>query len=217
VANLECWRKVLADGVGRGFPGADPAGVGTLQYVLQSSAALGRARELAERTRTSVSSVVLAVYTLAIARGTGVDRQVAESDCANRFDPRWRNAVSSMVQRVPIPVSVTDDLIEHITRVHRAGMAAYRRGMYDVDAVAALPSAGDHTATCEYNFFPWLDPTERPDSPEPVWEEPTTVLTSTCVLRAAARDSMLTLCLRTRGIEQDRTAEIMKHMQAMLI
>lgn len=215
-AAVDRWAQVFAEGAGRGFPGADPALAGTLQCALRSSAALTRARAIAEGTGTSVSTVVLAAYTLAVARVTGVDRLVAESECANRFDPRWRAVVSSMVQRVPIPLTATDDLAEHLDRVHRAAMTAYRRGMYDCDAVALLPAAEDYTATCEYNFFPWLDPTERPDSPEPVWEEPTTALRSTCVLRAAEKDSMLTLCLRTRGIERDRTGAVMRHLRALL-
>lgn len=216
-AAVERWEQTFTAADGRGFPGADPANTVALQCVLQSSAAYGHARVLAARTGTSVSSVVLAVYTLAIAQVTGVERLVAESECSNRFHPRWRSVVSSMVQPVPIPVTATDDLAEHITRVHRAAMTAYRRGMYDVDTVAALPSAADHTATCEYNFFPWQEITEPPaDSPEPVWAEPTSAVRSSCSLRAAEKGDTLKLCLRTRGIEQDRVAAVMKHMQALL-
>jgi hypothetical protein len=216
-AAVERWEHTFAAADGQGFPGVDPARTGALQCVLRSSTAHERARGLAARTRTSVSSVVLAVYTLAIAQVTGVERLVVESECSNRFNPRWRTVVSSMVQPVPVPVTAVDDLAEHITRVHHAAMTAYRRGMYDVDTVAALPSAAGHTATCEYNFFPWQEIAELPaDSTEPVWEEPTSAVKNGCSLRAAEKDATLRLCLRTRGVAQDRAAAVMKHMLALL-
>jgi hypothetical protein len=216
-AAAERWEHAFATAHGRGFPGTAPKGAGALQCVLQSSTAHERARELANRTRTSLSSVVLGAFTLALARVTGVEGLVAESECANRFHPRWRGVVSSLVQPVPIPVTAVDDLAEHLVRVHRTAMTAYRRGMYDVDGLAALPGAAEHAATCEYNFFPWLELGERlTDSPEPVWEEPTAAIRSGCSLRAAEKGPTLKLCLRTRGIEQDRVAAVMKHLQALL-
>lgn len=216
-AAVEHRDRAFATAGSHGFPGVDPARTGALQCVLQSSAAHAHARELAAGTRTSVSSVVLAVYTLAVAQVTGLERLVAESECSNRFDPRWREVVSSMVQPVAIPVTAVDDLADHVTRVHRAAMTAYRRGMYDVDAVAKLPSAGDHTATCGYNFFPWLELAEqRADDPEPVWEKPTAAVRAGCSLRAAEKGTTLKLCLRTSGIERDRAAAVMKHMRALL-
>jgi hypothetical protein len=216
-AAVEHWERAFASAAGRGFPGADPAGTGKLQYGLRSSAVLGRARDLAARTRTSVASVVLAAYTLAVARVIGVDRLVVESESSNRFNPRWRNVVTSMSQLVPILVTAADDLAEHATRVHRSAMTAYRRGMYDVDTVIAMRAAADYAPTCRYNFFSWPEIAAQPvDSPEPVWEEPNSWVRIGCALYAAERDGMLRFLLRARGVEQDRVAAVMKHMLALL-
>lgn len=216
-ATVEHWERVFASAAGQGFPGVDPAGTGKLQYDLRSSAVLGRARDLAVRTRTSVASVVLAAYTLAVAKVIGVDRLVAESESSNRFNHRWRNVVAPMSQLVPFVVTATDDLAEHVTRVHHAAMTAYRRGMYDLDAVRAMPSAADYAPTCRYNFLPWQEIDIHPvDSPEPVWAEPNSWVRIGCALYAAEMDGMLRLRLRTRGVEQDRTAAVMKHMLTLL-
>ena len=216
-AAIEHWERIFASAAGCGFPGTDPAGTRKLQYGLRSSAVLGRARDLADRTRTSVPSVVLAAYTLAVARVTGVERLVVESESSNRFNPRWRNVVAPMSQLVPILVTTTDDLAGHATRVHRAAMAAYRRGMYDVDTVLAMRSAAGYAPTCRYNFFSWQEIATRPvDSPEPVWEEPSSWVRVGCALYAGEMDGTLRFLLRARGVEQDRVAAVMKHTLALL-
>jgi Condensation domain len=214
------WEKVLTFGAGNGFPGADPNVNQGLQCTVRSRVAHAHARELAARTRTSLSSVVLAAYTLAVARVTGVERLVAESMCSNRFRPQWREVVTSMNQWSAAPITAVDDLEEHISRVHRAAMTAYRHSMYDVDAVAGLRSStGSHEATCAYNFFTWQDLSGLPaDDPEPVWEEPFSTIGHGCYLRAAEEAGVsLTLRLRTKGIEKDRAAAVMKHMYTSLV
>jgi hypothetical protein len=212
------WEKVFTFGAGNGFPGADPSGAGALQSTLRSRVAHAHATELAARTQTSLSSVVLAAYTLAVARVTGVDRLVAQSMCANRFHLQWRQVVTSMNQWTAAPLIAVDDLEQHISRVHRAAMAAYRHGMYNVDTVAALRSGDAYEATCAYNFLT-LQHLAGPvtENPEPVWEEPFSTIGHGCYLRATDEaGTALALRLRTKGIPADRVAAVLKHLHTLL-
>lgn len=216
-ASITYWQDVCASGAGRGFPGTDPNLAGQMQCTLRSRPAYLGALDLAARTRTSLSNVVLAAYTLAVAQVTDLDRLVAHSMCANRFHPHWRQTVTSMSQYAAIPLTLVDDLEEHTAQVHRAAMIAYRHSMYDPDVVVA--NGAEHKPTCTYNFFPWQDLAGLPaDDPEPVWEDPMSVVSAGCYLRAA-EDTGATLKLRlmTNGIERERVAGIMKRMHALLV
>ena len=208
------WQDFLTSGAGRGFPGADPNLAGQMQCTLRSHPAYLGAHDLAARTRTSLSNVVLAAYTFAVAQVTDLDHLVAHSMCANRFHPQWRQTVTSMSQYAPIPLTLLDDLEEHTIQVHRAAMIAYRHSMYDPDTIAA-----EHKPTCTYNFFPWQDLAGLPaDDPEPVWEDPASTVSEGCYLRAAEdTGSTLKLRLMTNGIERERVAGIMKQMHALLV
>jgi hypothetical protein len=219
------WEKVFAYGSGDGFPGADPRFHKALRCTLRSRQAHAGAAELASRTATSLSSVVLAAYTLAVARVTGSDALVAKVMCVNRFSPQWRNMVTSMNQWTAAPVTAVDDLAEHAVQVHRAVLTAYRYGMYNVDTVAELraaaarrPGTDSHEATCAYNFLTLPDFSGPPVSdPEPVWDEPFSTIGHPCYLRAAEEaGTMLMLRIRSVGIERERVAAIMKHLQALL-
>jgi hypothetical protein len=211
------WQGIFASGDGRGFPGSDPTRTGQMQCTLRSRLAYLGAHELATRTRTSLSNVVLAAYTLAVAQITGITRLVAHSMCANRFHPQWRHTVTSMSQYAAIPLTLLDDLAEQTVQVYRAAMVAYRHSMYDPDTIAGFHA--EHEPTCTYNFFPWQDITGPPtDDPEPVWEEPASTVSGGCYLRAA-EDTGRTLKLRlmTNGIERERVAWIMKQTHALLV
>src|SRR5262249_34009738 len=130
---------------GQGFPGASQNLAGEMQCTLRSHLAYTGARDLAKRSRTSLSNVVLAAYALAVAQVTGIETMVVHSMCANRFDNRWRNIVTSMSQYAAIPLTPKGDLAEHAVHVHRAAMTAYRHGMYDVDTMKP------GKPTCTYN------------------------------------------------------------------
>jgi hypothetical protein len=219
------WEKVFAFGAGGGFPGADPAVAGALRCTLRSRQAYAHANELAARTQTSLSSVVLAAYTLAVAQVTGVDALVAQTMCSNRFIPQWRQVVTSMNQWTAIPLTAVDDLAEHTARVHRAIMTAYRYGMYDVDTVARLRAAAtlhtgtDREATCAYNFITLPHLTGPPtDDAELSWDEPFSTVGHGCYLQAAEEaGTSLTLRIRTKGIEKERVAAVMKHLHSLLV
>jgi hypothetical protein len=219
------WERVLAHGAGSGFPAADPRGVAALRCTLRSRRAHAGATELAARTGTSVSTVVLAAFTLAVARVTGIGDLVAQPMCANRFSPRWRRVVTSMNQWTVAALTAVDDLAEHTSRVHRAVLTAYRYGMYDVDTMAGLRAQAARRAgvdayetTCAYNFISLPDFSGPPvDDPEPVWDEPFSTIGHNCYLRVAEEaGTLLALRMRTKGIEKERVAAVMEHMHSLL-
>jgi hypothetical protein len=219
------WERVLASGPGSGFPGADPRVAGPLRCTFRSRPAYARGMEVAAQTKTSLSSVVLAAYTLAVARVTGIDEVVAQMMCANRFSPQWREAVTSMNQWTATPVTTVDELAEQAVLVHRGVLTAYRYGMYNVDTVAGLRAATarrlgieTHEATCAYNYVALPEFTGPPaGDTEPVWDEPFSTIGHTCYLNVAEEaGTLLMLRLRTKGIERERVAAVMKHLHTLL-
>jgi hypothetical protein len=218
------WEKVFDLATGSGFPRADPAGAGALRCAIRSRAAHAHATAVAARTGTSLSSVVLAAYTLAVARVAGTDALVAQAMCANRFAPQWRQVVTTMNQWAAILVEPVDDLAEHATRVHRAVMTSYRYGMYDVDTVAGLRAAAeersgrDAEALCSYNFVSVPEISGPPPADDELfWDEPFSTVGHGCYLRATEEaGSALALRIRTKGIDRERVTAVMKHLHAVL-
>ncbi|MFD7164763.1 condensation domain-containing protein [Streptomyces violascens] len=216
------WEKVYASGAS-GFPlhSAD----GFLQCTLRSRRARAGAQALAERTGAALASVVLAAYTLAVARIGGVEQLVTQVMFSNRSHPQWRSVVTSMNQWVAAPLTVGDSFEEHIARVGGATLRAYRHGMYDVDAAAALQRHADrpYEATCAFNYLR-LDGLStqggrglaEPED-EPQWERPFSTIGHGCYLRAADEGGdTLALRLRTHGIPRDRVAALVTETCSLL-
>ncbi|HKS99813.1 MAG TPA: condensation domain-containing protein [Rugosimonospora sp.] len=225
VAAAGYWEKLFAAGTGTGFPGADPSGSGALRCTIRSRPAYAGAARLAARTGTSVSSVVLAAYTLAVAEVAGVDALVAQTMCSNRFSPQWRQVVTSMNQWTAMPVAAVDDLAEHAALVHRAVLTAYRFGMYNVDTVAGLRTAAaqrrgtEHAATCAFNFLTEPQLTgPLSDDGALYWDEPFSTVGPECYLVAAEEaGTALMLRVRTKGIAQEQVTAFMTRLHALLV
>lgn len=224
-ATTAYWEKVFAFGPGSGFPGADQRLNRALRGTLRSRLAYLRGMEVASRTNTSLSSVVLAAFTLAVARVAGIESLVSQVMCANRFSPQWRKVVTSMNQWTAAPLMVVDDLAEHSVRVHRAVLTAYRYGMYSVDTVAGLRAdtarrngTDNHETTCAFNYVTLQDFSGPPaEDSEPVWDEPFSKIGHCCYLRVAEEaGALLTFRIRTLGIEKERVAAVMKHLHTLL-
>ncbi|GAA0664587.1 hypothetical protein GCM10010193_14930 [Kitasatospora atroaurantiaca] len=219
------WEKVFTSGRA-GYPRADAPATGYLQCTLRSRHARAGARALADRTGTPLSSVVLAAYTFSLARVTGIGLLVAQLMSSNRFLPEWREVVTSMNQWTAAPLAMAPGtgFAEHAALVHRASLAAYRHGMYDVDTVARLrernwPHPVPYEATCAFNFLT-LDGLSAPAETDPlmVWEEPFSTIGHGCYLRAADEGGeSLALRLRTRDIPQDQVAAIVEGTHALLV
>lgn len=148
-ASLAYWRKVLTDPEPRPpvLPQAEPSPRGPAADAeplamasLHSAAACTAARTLARRLRISTAAVILAAYYMAIFHTTSADRARVRIMSANRFDPRWRELVTSMNQWIPLVVARPDhqDFPEVAAQVARVSMITCRHGMYDVDEAAAL-------------------------------------------------------------------------------
>jgi hypothetical protein len=148
-ASMAYWRKVLADPAPRPpvLPPAvpspnDPAGNAEplAMASLYSAGACAAARTLAGRLGISTAAVILAAYYMAIFRTIGAERARVRIMSANRFDPRWRELVSSMNQWIPLIVARPDHhaFPAFASGVARASMITCRHGMYDVDEAAAL-------------------------------------------------------------------------------
>lgn len=211
-AGLAYWQKVAGFGPGNAFAATGTAGDGALRCAIRSHRAYTRGLELAARTRTSLSSVVLAAYTMAVAQVTGHAEVATQLMCANRFSPQWRDVVTSMNQWATAPLTAVDDLGAQAGQVHRAVLTAYRYGSYDVDTVPVFETSTG------YNFITVPD-VPGPPLPEDelFWDEPFSTIGHHCYLRVVEEaGAALTVRIRTKGIERERVAALMKHMHTLL-
>ncbi|GAA1083127.1 condensation domain-containing protein [Kitasatospora arboriphila] len=221
------WERVFTSGRAA-YPRPDGAAAGFLQCTVRSRRARAGAQAIADRAGVPLSAAVLAAYTLSLARTAGLDFVVAQLMSSNRFLPQWRDVVTSMNQWTAAPLAVDPgaDLAEHAARTHRAALAAYRHGMYDVDTVADLcgrswPHPVPYEATCAYNFLALEGPTGPGDpagnDPEVLWEEPFSTIGHGCYLRATDEGgTSLALRLRTRDIPRDQVAAVVEGTHALL-
>ncbi|MCZ0975661.1 hypothetical protein O1L55_39380 [Streptomyces albulus] len=148
---------------------------------------------------------------------------------ANRFGGRWKDLVTSMNQWVPALVerARTADLVALADAVHWSSLAAFRHGMHDVTAVAALRERTPHAAepACAFNYVALpdsspLDPLPIPASAEePVltWEEPFTTIGPRCYARALESDRDLTVRLTVKDLGRDRCAALLTGMHTTLL
>lgn len=139
-ASVSHWAKALAT------IAAPPAtdGAGTVRWAhLRSRPALVAARRIAEATAASVHSTSLAAYCRLLADRDGSDGVLVGVMAGNRTDDRTRALVSTLNQLVPVAVTVdpAEPFDELVRRVHWAGVRAYRRACYDVDAIADIEAA----------------------------------------------------------------------------
>jgi hypothetical protein len=137
---------------------------------LESVVALDAAHVLAEATKTSLHSVVLAAFAETVAARSGRQRFCIGLVAGNRFDTRWRRLVCPMDQVTPMVYSreLGRSLEETIRLVHRTALTAYSHASYDVDELAAeLEEHGieavDGGMDVFFNFLPFK-PLVLPDT-----------------------------------------------------
>ncbi|MBM7442884.1 condensation domain-containing protein [Streptomyces sp. HB132] len=132
---------------------------------LYSLEALAATRELSERLKISVQSVVLGVGALALARLKQTEQVTLALMAANRLTARWVPLVSSLNQFAPVTITVDEeaDPLEYLRAGYLQCLTAYMHGCYDVDALrTSLQRAGrqdtDPTAFAKhFNFLGDVD------------------------------------------------------------
>ncbi|GAA2670946.1 condensation domain-containing protein [Streptomyces lunalinharesii] len=228
-AALDHWDQLLGGAPSVALPRTPGAEGGTVQATLRSAAARPAAHAVAERARVSVSSVVLAAYVHTVASLCDTDTLLVQLMSANRFGGRWKDLVTSMNQWVPARVerARTADLVALADAVHWSALAAFRHGMHDVTAVAALRQRTPHAAepACAFNFVALPDSSPfdplpiRASAEEPVltWEEPFTTIGPRCYARALESDRDLTVRLTVKDLGRDRCAALLTGLHATLL
>ncbi|MEU9119870.1 condensation domain-containing protein [Streptomyces sp. NPDC048506] len=229
-AALDHWTHLLAHAPSTTLPRtADTAGE-VVQATLRSTAARPAAHALAERARVSVSSVILAAYARSVARICGADALLVQLMSANRFAGRWKGVVTSMNQWVPALVehARNDDLVTLADAVHWSGLGAFRHGMHDVTAVAALRARMPHAAepACAFNYVAVPDgphpgaPPRPPLSAGPptlTWEEPFTTIGPRCYARALETEDALAVRLTAKDLGREQCADLLWDLHQSLL
>jgi Condensation domain len=109
------------------------------RYLLDSAAVTAAATLLAERTRTSVATVVLCLTVLVLTAYSGHDTCALKLIAGNRFDRRHRNLIAHNTLDAFLTVTIDDtDLLTAIRQLHSASLVAYSRAECDPLAVHEL-------------------------------------------------------------------------------
>src|SRR5258708_2547995 len=96
-------------------------------------------REIADRTNADSSTVLMALYAVALARITGVNPVVTRPLVSNRFRPALADVVCSAVQAGICSLDVADATVdEAVGRAQRATMTAYKHAYYDPERLEEL-------------------------------------------------------------------------------
>lgn len=239
-AALAHWEHVLAATPPTALPRDAEAPGAVVQGTLRSARARAAARTIAAREGVSLAGVVLAAFAGAVARrcdagGTGTgdsddNRLMVQLMSANRFTARWRDVVTSMNQWVPALIEDTSSAFADLARAaHWSGLAAFRHGMHDVRAVAALrdrlPRAPE--PACAFNFVavPPGAAGTAPDGsgtgPESeatvVWEEPFTTIGPRCYARALEDEHTLSVRLTARDLRRETCAALLWDLHDALL
>ncbi|MFE3323278.1 condensation domain-containing protein [Streptomyces sp. NPDC059176] len=235
-AALAHWEQVLDAAPPTALP-RDAEGPGiVVQCTMTSARARAAARTIAAREGVSVAGVALAAFVGAVARrchadgnGTsgGGDRLMVQLMSANRFTARWRDTVTSMNQWVPALIEDTGAPFADLARAaHWSGLAAFRHGMHDVRAVAALrartPAAPE--AACAFNFVA-VPPGAAPGGPGAgtggeatlVWEEPFTTIGPRCYARALEDEHTLSVRLTAKDLRRETCAALLWDLHDVLL
>jgi hypothetical protein len=138
-----------------GEPRHPDRGIRMIHYRSPATAlAVGR---IAAQARLNTSSVLLAVFAVALARHTGIGQVMAMLMVGNRFRPGFADSVSPLVQLSPYLIDVGDvSLGEAAERARTSVFNAYKNAYYDPyaqDAVIDRVKAdrGDIDYSCIYN------------------------------------------------------------------
>jgi hypothetical protein len=130
---LRYHEKLLTTIAPHPLPGAaDPRSPRYWNAELRPRALRPAARAVARRTGASTSTVLLTLYTIALARITGVNPVVVRPLVGNRFRPGLADVVCMLSQLGLCVLDVADTTVdEAVARMRRAVLSAYKYGYYD--------------------------------------------------------------------------------------
>ncbi|MFI2369919.1 condensation domain-containing protein [Streptomyces sp. NPDC018833] len=137
------WEKTLTASIDGGIPPENgDGGTEVIRGCLRSRRSRAAAEQLATRVGLSVSVVLLAAYARAIAEVQGVRSIPMRMASSNRHGHPWVDHVTSMNQWTPLHIGVEDGTsFEDLARpLAMRSLQAYRNGMFDHDAIAAIRS-----------------------------------------------------------------------------
>jgi Condensation domain len=169
-ASLRYWENLLRTIPMRRFP--DPVDPGPGRYCqvrMDSPAMLLALRALGMRLGVDVSTALLGVVAVGIARVGGINPVVAQMVVSNRFRPGFAEIVSNVAQAGLFVVDVADITVdEAVTRSRRASTNAYKYAYFDFarwkDLVARVNEdrGGVVDLRCYYNDRPSQRQAEDP-------------------------------------------------------
>jgi len=138
-------------------PGARTSGE-SLAVELSSVAAAMAVRQIAARTRTSRSSVVLAAICAVVARRANYPELVLPLSSSNRFEPHLVNYVGSLAQGTIATVKIAGRSFDELARhTWTTAMEASRHGRYDEAKRVAMVKLIGHERGLRRNFGPWFN------------------------------------------------------------
>ena len=138
---LRHWERGLATAPASMFdlPRAEAGDLPVERYVLDSAAVTAAATALAQRTGTSVSTILLCLTALVLTAYTGHDRCALKLIAGNRFSRRQRDLIALNTLDACLNVTIDDtDLLTAVKRVHSRALEAYSRAQCDPLAVNQL-------------------------------------------------------------------------------
>lgn len=137
---LRYHENVLATIAPRRLPySGDPRSPRFWSADLRTRALRPAAQALVQRTGATASTVLLALYAVALARITGVNPVVVRPLVGNRFRPGLADVVCMLSQPGLCALDVADTTVdEAVARMQRAVMSAYKYGYYDPRRLAEL-------------------------------------------------------------------------------
>jgi len=180
-ASLRYWDSLLRAIPMRRFPDPVDPGPGPGRYGqvrMDSPAMLLALRAIAARLDTDVSTALLGVFAVGVARIIGINPVVAQMVVSNRFRPGFAEIVSNVSQAGLFVADVADITVaEAIARSRQASMKAYKHAYFDFakwkDLVAEVnrDRGGVVDLKCYYNDRPSqhrADPAGAPVTPQEI-------------------------------------------------
>jgi hypothetical protein len=138
-------------------PGARTSGE-SLAVEMSSVAAAMAVRQIAARTRTSRSSVVLAAICAVVARRASYPELVLPLSSSNRFEPHLVNYVGSLAQGTIATVKIAGRSFDELAcHTWTTAIEASRHGRYDEAKRGAMVKLIGHERGLRRNFGPWFN------------------------------------------------------------
>jgi hypothetical protein len=131
--SLRYWAEVLrtipAERLGSS---TDPREPRFWDHIRRSPALYVAVRSIAHRTGVGTGHVLLAIYSVALARQTGRSPSVAQVLVSNRFRPGCADSASHLTQPSVCAIDVVDTTFDAVVnRAWKAGTTAYLHGYFD--------------------------------------------------------------------------------------